>query len=447
LAESFGRRPISRTAILMSKIKAFKALVYNPERIKDFSQVVCPPYDVISPLAQDVYHERSAHNFIHILLAKDSASDDKYRRSGLIFRDWFKDKTLIQDERPAIYFYSQQYVIRGEKKTRLGFISLLRLGDEKGSAVFGHENTHTEARLDRFKLIKQVKANLSPIFVIFLDKKRIIQRMFQKYISDQPAFIEVLDDEKTLHKLWRLDAPEALGVIESGMNNENMFIADGHHRYEVSCAYRDLMRQKLGAQFTGEEDCNYCLSYFTNTDSRGLSILPIHRLLKLDSRLELPDFIARTKEYFDVEQVKDRGRFFFLMQKAGCAEHLLGLYKDKKYLLLRLKNIKILDRLMADKPKEYRALDVAILNYLVLRNILKLDLDNLTHIRYSPEHGEFIDEVDADPLKMAFFLNPVKIEQIINVALGGNKMPPKSTYFYPKVLSGLVINKFSEEKS
>ena len=429
----------------MSKTRAFKAVVYNPQKIVDFKQVVCPPYDVISSQAQDALHERSMYNFIHILLAKDSSTDDKYRRAGVIFRDWLKEGVLIQDEQPAVYFYSQQYVIRGEKKTRLGFISLLRLGDEKGSAVFGHENTHQAAKQDRFKLVKQVKANLSPIFIIFLDKKRIIQRIFQKDLSAQKPFIEVTDDEKTVHKLWRLNDLSLLKTIESSMNNEDMFIADGHHRYEVSCAYRDLMREKHNEEFTGEEDFNYCLAYFTNTDYRGLSILPIHRLLKLDMRLNLDDFMLKAKEYFDIDQLKDRTRFFFLMEKAGCSEHLLGLYKDKKYFLLRLKNVKILDKLIADKPKEYRSLDVAILNYLVFKNILKLDLNNLTDIKYSPDPYELMDQVDNNPFNVAFFLNPVKIQQIIDIAISGNKMPPKSTYFYPKVLSGLVVNKFEKD--
>lgn len=430
----------------MTKINPFKAVVYNQGKVGDLKQVVCPPYDVISPAAQDMLHERSLCNFIHILLAKDSPDDDKYRRAGVIFRQWLKDDILIQDENPGIYFYSQQYIIRGEKKTRLGFIALLRLGDEKSSPVFGHENTHNAAKLDRFKLIKQVKANLSPIFIVFQDKKRIIQRIFQKYIPSQKAFIEVADDEKTVHKLWRVDDSVNLKAIESGTSDENMFIADGHHRYEVACGYRDLMKEKLDAQFTGDEDFNYCLAYFTNTDPRGLSILPIHRLLKLESKLDVNDFIIRAKEYFDVDQVKDRVRFLFLMEKAGCTEHLIGMYKDKKYYLLRLKNVRILDKLIADKPKEYRTLDVAILNYLVLKNILNLDLANLQDITYSPDSAEFMDQVDQDPLNIAFFLNPVKIEQIINVALGGNKMPPKSTYFYPKVLSGLVINKLEKDK-
>lgn len=429
----------------MSQTRAFKAVVYNSQAISDFKDVVCPPYDVISPSGQDRLYERSMHNFIHILLAKDSSVDDKYRKAGEIFRGWLKDKVLIQDEQPAVYFYSQQYVIRGEKKTRLGFISLLRLGDEKGSAVFGHENTHNAAKLDRFKLIKQVKANLSPIFIVFLDKNRIIQRIFQGQLPNQKPFIEVMDEEKTVHKLWRLNDPDVLKLIESSMNSESMFIADGHHRYEVACAYRDLMREKMGAQFTGEEDFNFCLAYFTNTDYRGLSILPIHRLLKLDARLDLDDFMAKANEYFDIDRLKDRTRFFFLLEKAGCTEHLLGLYKDKKYFLLRLKNIKMLDKLIADKPKEYRVLDVAIFNYLVLKYILKLDLNNLPDIKYSPDPYELMDQADSDPLAAAFFLNPVKIQQVIDIAVSGNKMPPKSTYFYPKVLSGLVVNKFEKE--
>jgi len=425
----------------MTKIQPFKAVTFNVNKVGDYSLVVCPPYDVISPAAQETYHKRSPYNFLHVLLAKDLPEDDKYHRAGGIFRDWLKSGVLIQEENPALYFYSQQYVIRGEKKTRLGFISLLRLGDEKSSAVFGHENTHLEAKQDRFKLIKQVKAHLSPIFVIFLDKKRIIQRIFQKNIPLDSPLIQVTDDEKTVHKLWRIDQPEIIESVVLSMDQENMFIADGHHRYEVACAYRDLMREKLGDKFTGQEDFNYCLSYFTNTDPRGLSILPIHRLLKLEEKIDLEDLRIKLKEYFDIVEVKDEKRFFFLMEKAGFNEHLIGMYKDKHYWLLRLKNVNTLDKLIADKPKEYRTLDVSIINYLVFKDSLGLDPANLPGIKYSPDATEFINAVNEDPKKIAFFLNPVKMEQIIAVALNGNKMPPKSTYFYPKVLSGLVVNK------
>lgn len=424
----------------MTKIEPFRAVIYNQEKIKNISRVVCPPYDVISAAKQEYYHELDPYNFIRILLAKDNSKDDKYERAGNYFRDWQKNQVLIQDRSPAIYFYSQQYNLKGEKKARFGFIALLYLGD-RNSGVYGHENTHLDAKEDRFKLMQQVKANLSPIFVVFSDKKRIISRIREKYIPNEKSFIDATDDEKTMHKIWRLDSPAALSNIKDSMFDENIFIADGHHRYEVACAYRDEMRKKLGA-ITGQENFNYILAYFTNLDPHGLTILPIHRLVKLDAGLDVQNFkLSLNNEYFDVEEVKEKTRFFFLLNKAGEREHIIGMYKDKKYWFLRLKNIKILDKIISDKPREYRQLDVSILNYIVLKKILKLDLDDKKIITFSPNVEELIEQVDQDNNRAAFFLNPVKIQQIMAVALNGEKMPPKSTYFYPKVLSGLVINK------
>jgi uncharacterized protein (DUF1015 family) len=427
----------------MTKLKPFQAVIYNHEKVKDISKVTCPPYDVISADKQQYYHDLNPYNFIHILLGKDMPGEDKYQRAASYLKDWLKDKILIKESKPAIYFYSQEYNIKGEKKTRFGFISLLGLGD-KDSEVFKHEHTRLEPKEDRLKLMKQVNANLSPIFVVFQDKKRIIQRVYQNYVKSSEPFIQATDDEKTVHRLWRLDAPETIRQMQDSLTQEDIFIADGHHRFEVAGIYRDEMKKRLGDEFTGEESFNYVLSYFTNTDPRGLSILPIHRLLKLENEINLEAFKEQLKEYFDVEEVKDKTRFFFLMEKGGRTEHLLGMYKDKKFWFLRLKNIKTLDRLISDKAKEYRSLDVSILNAIVFKQILGLDAVGKDRLTYSNNSEELIREVDSDRLNLAFFLNPVKIQQIIAVALDGERMPPKSTYFYPKVLSGLVINKLEE---
>lgn len=424
----------------MAKIKPFRAVIYNQEKIKDLSDVVCPPYDVISPKDQQHYHEKNPHNLIRILLGNDVTGEDKYQRAADYFEDWLKNKILIRDEKPCIYFYSQDYTIKGEKRTRLGFISLLRLG-EKDSAVYGHENTQPAPKEDRLKVLKQVKANLSPIFAIFLDKNRIIQRSFQRYIKTKEPFIHAIDKEKTVHKIWRIDSPDTLTEIQSSMAGENIFIADGHHRYEVACVFKDEMKKKLGDTYSGEEDFNYILTYFTNTDPRGLMILPVHRLVKLDKDLDLESFKIKLKDYFELEEVKDKTRFFFLIEKGGT-EHVLGMYKDKRYWLLRLKNIKILDKVMSDKPEEYRSLDVSILNSLVLKKILTENPEDNENIAYSPCAQDFIERVDSNPSYAAFFLTAVKIRQLIALALKGERMPSKSTYFYPKVLSGLLINKF-----
>lgn len=402
-------------------------------------RLVCPPYDIISPSRQDYYHALDAHNFIHILLGKDILGDDKYKRASRIFREWLDEEILIQEKSPAIYFYSQEYKIKGEKRTRLGFIALLHLQDYNTS-IFGHEHTRLESKTDRLRLLKATRANLSPIFVIFADKKRIIRTTYQKYIQNKDPFIDIKDDEKIVHKLWKINAPEILAEIEAKMKNENIFIADGHHRYEVALAYRQDLKKKLGA-ISGDEDFNYLLAYFSNSDSKGLSIFPIHRLVKLGQKIDWEIFLSQLKDYFDVQEIKDRVRFFFLMEKAGLSERLLGMYKDRRFWLLRLKNIKILDKLISEKSKEYRTLDVSIFNYIVLSKILGLELEDKEKITFSPNANELMEKVDSDPSYIAFFLNPVKIEQIMQVALSGQKLPAKSTYFYPKVLSGLVINK------
>ncbi|MDD4953406.1 MAG: DUF1015 domain-containing protein [Candidatus Omnitrophica bacterium] len=425
----------------MAKIKPFQAVIYNQEKIKDLSKVVCPPYDVISAKQQDYYHGLSEYNFIHILLGKDISGEDKYERSADYFKGWLKNNILIRDRKPAVYFYSQDYKVRGENKTRLGFITLLRL-EEENSAIFRHEHTRLAPKEDRFNLMKQVKANLSPIFVIFSDKKRIIQRVWQKDLQGQKPFIEVTDQDKVTHRLWRIESDDVLSYMQAGMAEENIFIADGHHRYEVACAYRAMMLKEGPGKPQEEEDFNYVLTYFTNTDARGLSILPFHRLVRLQQGLDIEDLKLKLKDDFDLEEIKDKSRFFFLMEKGGRSEHVLGMYKDKRYWLLRLKNVRILDKMVPDKPKEYRSLDAVILNYLVLKKVLAFGEQDNQNITYGPFPDEFIEKVDNDPFSIAFFLNPVRIEQIMAVAEKGERMPPKSTYFYPKVLSGLVINKF-----
>ncbi|MCX5711654.1 MAG: DUF1015 domain-containing protein, partial [Candidatus Omnitrophica bacterium] len=418
----------------MTKIKPFRAVVYNRDEVKDLSKVTCPPYDVISSLQQDEYRKMDKFNLIHILLSKAAEGEDKYQRAGEIFSDWQKKQILIQEAGPAIYFYEQQYKIRGEKKTRVGFIARLKL-EENNSRVFAHENTRSEAKEDRLKLVKAVKANLSPIFAVFQDQKRIIHRVYESVAKKSIPFIDLTDVEGVRHKLWRIDSPETIDQIVCAVGAEDVFIADGHHRYEVGCTYRDLMNQK-SAQASGDESFNYVLCYFTNDLASGLTILSIHRLVKL-AKFDIKEFKSRSKEFFDLEEVKDKAKFFFLMEKGGRSEHLIGFYKDKKYWLLRLKNIKILDKMIPDKPAVYRSLDVSILNYLILNKILGLGLDNKECVEFVQDPDDLISRVDSGKSNIGFLLNPVRMQQIIEVALTGNRMPPKSTYFYPKVLSGL----------
>lgn len=423
----------------MSIIRPFRAVIYNPQRIKNLTNVVCPPYDIISPVRQAHYRNLHAYNLIHILLSKEMPGENKYILAGRYFRQWLKEGILIQETEPAIYLYSQDYNLKGETKTRLGFIGLLKL-DDKNSAIYGHEHTQVEPKTDRLRLLKQVRANLSPIFVIISDRKKIIPRTFEHCLRQEKPFIELIDDDKTTHRLWRITSGDILSKIQADMRTENIFIADGHHRYEVACTYRERMMKRLH-KVTGEEPFNFMLTYFTSTDQRGLTVLPIHRLIKVKKSFEWGKFQAALREYFEIEDVRDKSQFFFMMEKAGGTEHVLGMYRDRQFFLLRLKNIKILEKEMPERPKEYRSLDVSILNYIILKKVIGLEIDD-RNIIYNPDPEELISTVDNGESNIAFFLNPIKVQQIMDVALVGEKMPPKSTYFYPKVLSGMVINKF-----
>ena len=422
----------------MSKIAPLQAVIYNQDKVNNLSSVVCPPYDVISPAEQQKLYDKNPFNFIHIILSRGDNEKDKYEVASQYLEGWLKEKILIKDNSPAIYFYSQQYNVKGENKARYGFMCLLRLPEDR-SAVFAHEHTRAAPKEDRLRLFRAVGANLSPIFVVFADKKRIIQRLSDDCLGKKP-FLEATDESKTVHKVWRIDSPHMLADIQKKMDSENLFIADGHHRYEVSCIYRDEMKEKTGIA-DPDAPFNFTLAYFTNMDQRGLTIFAIHRLVKLARQIDMAGLRKELLKYFDIEEIKEKNRFFFLLEKAGGREHVFGMYKDNHFYLLRLKNVKILDNFSQDKSKAYRSLDVSILNSLVFDNILKLDLEGADNIIFNNNAEDIINAVDNDVQAIGFFLNPVKIDQIMSVALAGDKMPPKSTFFYPKVLSGLVINK------
>jgi len=423
----------------MTKIKPFRAVVYNEERIPGIEQVVCPPYDVISPLQQENYLRRNPFNFIHIILGRDVPGEDKYRRAAAYFNCWMDQGVLRRDEKPAFYFYSQEYSVDGRRMLRTGFMGLLKLEDKK-SSVYGHEHTRLEAKEDRYRLISEVKANLSPIFAVFPDKKKFMPAFVRKYIASRDPEICFTDDAGVEHKVWRVVDPRAVKAVQQALSKESVFIADGHHRYEVSCAYRREMRGSAGGG-RGEQSYDYTLAYFTGADPRGLSILPIHRLVKTALPQGEKKFIGQLKSYFEVSAALGKAKLFAEMRAASSSSHVIGMYLCGKYRLLRLKDRKALDKLMPDKPKEYRMLDVSILNQLVFNGILGLRPESKDALKYSEDSAETAKAVDAGEGSMAFFLRPVKMEQIIAVALKGEKMPAKSTFFYPKLISGLVVHK------
>ncbi len=417
----------------MTQIRSFKATYYNPKKVDDISQVVCPPYDVISPKEQVAFHQAHPFNYVRVLLGLekpgDSSRDNKYSRAKKVFAEWIEKGVLIEDERPCLYIYRQEYKVFGQRKSRLGFLALMRLHDKEQSKVFPHENTHMAAKVDRLRLLRNVKASLCPIFVCYSDQYKKVEDIFQSFIHQNQPFINVVDPDGVRHVLWRMDDETAIGQVQSFMLDQALFIADGHHRYEVGMEYRRLRLQDK-KRATGKEPFNYIMTYFTNLDSKDLVILPIHRVVK-----KMPKNLDFLEEFFRVDRVSDINELKILLGRAGKNENAFGLYTSDVIKLLRLKNKTLIDEHIHEGSKEYRNLDATILKSLIFDRIKIVSEE----IIYKKDMQEAVDMVNNREAAACFILNPVRVDQLKSVALNGEKMPPKTTYFYPKVLSGLTI--------
>ncbi len=417
----------------MTNIKAFKGLHYNLDKIIDLSQVTCPPYDVINKEEQDFYYQQNPYNFIRLILNKegpqDNDSHNKYTRADIFFKDWLKTGVLEQDVQDTIYFYKQDYFCEGKEFSRLGFVSLLGLSDD--GIVFPHENTHAAPKMDRLELVKKVKANLSPIFTVFSDKHKIIKEIFDKDLSLRKPDFLLKDAEGIRNSVWRLTDEKKIKEISKKMQDSQIFIADGHHRYEVALMYRKLMRQQ-DKSYAPDKSYNYIMAYFTALESEGLYIMPIHRVIKSEFDLDSLRNIFKIIKLKSFTDLKEK------LGKSSKKENAFGLYYKNDILLLELKDRKQVNAYFKDK-KCFVGLDVAILGYL-LSELLKIKKDDII---YTKEITEVKEWVDNNVGMAAFILLPTTIKQIKEVALCGEKMPPKSTYFYPKLLSGLVVHRFS----
>ncbi len=444
----------------MAKIIPFKGILYNKEKIRDMKDVVAPPYDVISPAEQEELYKRHENNVVRLILGKESNSDtpdnNRYTKARDSFDSWQRDSILIKDAFPSIYVYSQEYHLGEtegfEKKRRLGFIALSKLEDFGEGKIHPHENTLAKPKEDRLKLMQHCNANFSSIFGLFSDPSKRIDSVLKDYMRHPPLH-DLVDDAGMRHTLWAIRDNRAIQIITSVMSDKQVFIADGHHRYETAINYRNEMRGKL-PNFSGEELYNYVMMYFTNTNSEGLSILPIHRLVSNLSNFDKEKIVEKAGEFFNIEKLSlnesdektVKQKLFTDMKERGEEEHIFGMYLgNDEYLLLTLKGEDVLDRLITNsRHPSWKKLDVTILHTLLIDKVLGISEKNLTeqkNITYTISGDEAIKDVKAGKYQIALFLNPTKIEEVKDVAAAGEKMPQKSTFFYPKLITGLVMNK------
>ena len=415
----------------MARIKPFRGVLYNAKKV-NITNAVAPPYDVISTSMREELYKRGAHNIVRLILGKEekfeSPGDNKYSRAEKLLKNWFKTKIFLKDEKPSFYVYSQEYLHKGRKRTRTGFIALMKIEDPKESGVLPHEYTLAKPKKDRLNLIAHTRANLSPIFSLFQDRENKINKTLKGFVKyKKPLF--TIDREGVLHKFWRLESKILIEKIQACMKDRKIFIADGHHRYEVALAYRNKMRKSKDFA----DNADYVMMYFTDLSEKGgnLTVLPTHRAIKRIKKFNPAEIYIRLKKYFKIINIRSLEECTESLEKRTGGKHTLGMYAGKgKFYLLTLRN--------APLPKKP---DVTLLHEFVINKILGVK-NPQNSIKYVRDAGSALSLVDTGGYQVAFFLRPTAVSDMKALAEKGEMMPQKSTYFYPKLLTGLVINKF-----
>ena len=436
----------------MIRIAPFRGVFYNQKKFRDLSKVIAPPYDVISKDEQEKLYKKSPHNFVRLDLSQEP---DSYSAVAALFDEWQSQGILERDERPALYFLAHRFKLKsGEQKLRNGFFALVELQDPATGDIRPHEKTLDAPKEDRLKLMLACHAQLSPIFALYADPKQSINRMLAVALEGVAPFVEVQLDSDDECKLWRITDPAVIEKVQREMREQTLLIADGHHRYEATLRYRDQLRSERG-QFTGSEAFNYIMTYCANMNDDNVVILPTHRLVRGFTHKPFLELEEALQTYFYVEQhpKTQEGKVSFLkaLKTAAKKHRVIGasFKRDPRYLILRLKNKRSMQRLAKDLSAPLRELDVSTLHLLILEHILAMSPEQQVSgetIRYSQDEEAVLQSLEKEDFQAAFILVATKKEEIQTIVAAGEKMPQKSTYFYPKLSSGLIVNKIDPDE-
>lgn len=425
----------------MATISPFYGFRYNLEIIKNLSAVVTPPYDVISSKQQAQFYRNHRYNFIRIILGKEKNGDttlnNKYTRAKEVLNQWIRDKIVAPENEPSIYLYEQGFIFEGKYLRRRGFIALLKLEPVGKGVVFPHEKTFCKPKEDRLSLLKATEANLSPIFGFYADDDLSAEHLIAARAKTKPLCD--FKFEGVRNRLWRISEAESIERFERLMKDKQVFIADGHHRYEVASSYHRVVKKDKRL------NSGYVMMYFCSLQSEGLKVLPTHRVVRAIACDTFSDMISRLEPYFYIQSFSTvKALLTRLKQKAST--RALGLYAgSEKYYLLEFKAARNDTAMQAASENSaycYNNLDVVLLHSFVFRKLLGIKEQNYHdgHILYTRDELMAVRLVKEKKYQAAFFMNPPHPQQIRAIARCFQKMPHKSTYFYPKPVSGLVIN-------
>lgn len=438
----------------MAKIIPFRGIVYNQKKAGNIEDCVCPPYDVISPEIQQKLYQKNTYNVVRLEFGletvQDSETDNRYTRASRTFQDWLENGILQQSEAPALYIYDMEYHIDGHKKLLRGFIGRVKIEDFNSGIVLPHESTLSGPKADRFNLIQTCRAQFSQIYSLYSDPEGRIARILAK--PDQQPVMTVRNDNGVTHRIRPLTKGDDINAIAREMADKAFFIADGHHRYETALEYRN-MRRKQGIT-SGTEAFNYVTMYLARLEDPSLTILPAHRALYNLAKFNPDSFERELNGYFDLtrfdfdqrNEPELRETVIKKMTALAARNHsfVMRLKTQNRYYLLTLRSDADLERMIPGKSAAYQNLDVSILHHLIIEKMLgiKMELQKLgTNIEYVKDADDAIKRVEDGAAEIVFLMNPTKVGDVKAVAAAGERMPQKATYFYPKLLTGLVMDK------
>jgi len=429
----------------MANIIPFKGLRYNQEKVSNLAAVVTPPYDIIDENAQARYYAEHPANIIRLelglIFSQDTTDNNRYTRAIQYLEKWLQDEILISENKPALYVYQQEFNLKGTWRTRTGFICGLKVEPYETGNILPHEETLSKPKADRLQLIRATRSNFSSIFGLFSDEERSIDRLLLDSIANREPSIDITDESNETHKIWVVEDEEIINQVVKKMANKPVYIADGHHRYETALEYAREMQEQ------GKPGYDYVMTTLVNLFDEGLLVLPTHRVVGNMHKFEANKFMQQLHEQFEVQECGSKENFndfMSMLEKQRETKYCFGMYFDDNLYLLVLKNLEAAKQeLPAEKSDAWKELDVALLDYLILDKMLGIGKEqrlNQENLVYSRDEHWVIEQVANNKYQIGFFLNPTQVEDIVKVAQAQDKMPQKSTYFYPKLITGLVIN-------
>jgi uncharacterized protein (DUF1015 family) len=434
----------------MARIFPFRGLRYNPSKV-NLTEVVTQPYDKISPAMQDRYYRSSPYNLVRVILGKPEASDNEresvYTRAAASVEQWLTDGVLAADDEPSLYLYTQTFRVPGDNSgavlERRGFIALGQLENYDQKVVFRHEQTLSKPKADRLNLLRSTQTHFGQLFMLYSDPAAEIDAVLRQ---SGPPTAEVRDEYDVLHRMWKVSDPDVIQAVQAKMADKKLIIADGHHRYETALNYRNEMRQQMGDR--SSEPYERVMMTFVNMEAPGLVILPTHRVVFGLENFSIFETVAKLQANFEVEDIGPLAEIEpaveRLRQSGADRTALLAVTSHSGFLLHWRPTMQWTGD--ADLSEGQRALDVVQLHKLALEGALRLseeDIRDQKHLRYVRDAREAVNQV-REGANVAFLMNPVRMEQLRDIAFGGGVMPQKSTDFYPKLLSGLVAYSLEE---